>query len=120
MSMNTLVLWCLILFFAYFIVSYILSKTMHSEPMYDRGESGALQQPAYGKENPYQQMEISIDTLNGEVEKLNKKLSGFDARITDMESQIHNAVSMAQNAQNTANDANNKVSDLTKAMSGGK
>ena len=120
MSMKTIVLWCLILFFLYFMVSYILSKTIHLEPMYDRGPPLAQQQQTVsGGENPFQHMEVSIDTLNGEVEKLNKKLSGFDAKFTDLESQIHDAMSMAQHAQNAANDANNKVSNLTKAMSGG-
>ena len=117
--MKTVILWCLILFFLYFMVSCILSKTIHLEPMYDRGPPLAQQQTVSGGENPFQHMEVSIDTLNGEVEKLNKKLSSFDAKIAEIEKQVHDVMSMAQHAQNVANDANNKVSNLTKAMSGG-
>ena len=120
MSMKSIVLWCLILFFVYFILSYILSNTISIEPMYDRGPPLAQQQQTVSSgENLFQHMEVSIDTLNGEVEKLNKKLSSFDAKIAEIEKQVHDAMSMAQHAQNAANDANNKVTDLTKAMSGG-
>lgn len=116
MSMKSIGLLCLILFFVYFVLSYILSKTISLETMMS---PIAKQQTVSGKENPYQDMEVSINTLNGEVEKLNKKLSGFDEKIAEIEKQIRDAMSMAKHAQNTANAANENATNLTKAMSGG-
>lgn len=117
MSMKSIGLLCLILFFVYFVLSYILSKTISLETM--MSPITKQQQTVSGKENPYQHMEVSINTLNGEVEKLNKKLSGFDEKIAEIEKQIRDAMSMAKHAQNTANAANENATNLTKAMSGG-
>ena len=121
MSIKSFVLWALLFFFVYFILFYMLSKTIHIEG-YDQRlmsvqKTTATNDGANGDENPIQHMKVSIDALNTEVDKLNGKLDGFEKRITDLVGKTNAAMESANRAQDSANAADDKITKLTKAMS---
>jgi len=120
MSIKSIVLWTLLFFFVYFILFYMLSKTIHIEGYNQQfmpvQKTTANRDTENGDKTPIRHMEVSIDALNTEVNKLNGKLDGFDKRITYLVGQTNGAMDRAKRAQDSAAAADDKITNLTKAM----